>query len=98
MSLRPEPTLTENQVQRGMKLVIADGLASEAMTTLTSGTFLVAMVLLLNASNLQIGLLAGLPTFTNIFQMLSVWLVRRFNNRRGIVVVTSFLARTPLLL
>jgi MFS family permease len=81
-----------------MKLVIADGLASEAMTTLTSGTFLVAMLVLLNANNFQIGLLAGLPTFTNIFQLLSVWLVRRFNNRRAIVVISSFLARTPLLI
>jgi MFS family permease len=98
MSWRPEPTLTDQQIQRAKSLVIGDGLASEAMTTLTSGTFLVAMLVLLNASNFQIGLLAGLPTFTNIFQLLSIWLVRRFNNRRGIVVITSFLARTPLLI
>ena len=98
MSWRPEPILTEKQVNRAMRLVIADGLASEAMTTLTSGTFLVAMLVLLNANNFQIGLLAGLPTFTNIFQLLSVWLVRRFNNRRAIVVICSFLARTPLVI
>jgi MFS family permease len=81
-----------------MRLVIADGLASEAMITLTSGTFLVAMLVLLKANNFQIGLLAGLPTFTNVFQLLSVWLVRRFNNRRAIVVISSFLARTPLVI
>ena len=98
MSWRPEPTLTDKQVNRAMRLVIGDGLASEAMTTLTSGTFLVAMLVLLNANNFQIGLLAGLPTFTNVFQLLSVWLVRRFNNRRAIVVICSFLARTPLLI
>lgn len=98
MLWRPEPVLTEQQLQRAKSLVIGDGLASEAMTTLTSGTFLVAMLVLLNANNFQIGLLAGLPTFTNIFQLLSIWLVRRFNNRRGIVVITSFLARTPLLI
>ncbi|OQP49942.1 MFS transporter [Niastella populi] len=98
MSWRPEPILTEKQVNRAMKLVIADGLASEAMIALTSGTFLVAMLVLLDANNFQIGLLAGLPTFTNIFQLLSVWLVRRFNNRRAIVVISSFLARTPLLI
>ncbi len=98
MVWRPETTLTEKQVHRGMNLVIGDGLASEAMTTLTSGTFLTAMVLLLNASNFQIGLLAGLPTITNVFQLLSVWLVRRFNNRRSVTVLCSFLARTPLLI
>ncbi|MCS3796854.1 MFS transporter [Niastella sp. OAS944] len=98
MAWRPEPTLTDKQVNRAMRLVIGDGLASEAMTTLTSGTFLVAMLVLLNANNFQIGLLAGLPTFTNVFQLLSVWLVRRFNNRRAIVVICSFLARTPLII
>jgi MFS family permease len=98
MVWRPEATLTEKQVQRGMNLVIGDGLAAEAMTTLTSGTFLTAMVLLLNANNFQIGLLAGLPTITNVFQLLSVWLVRRFNNRRSVTVISSLLARTPLLI
>jgi MFS family permease len=98
MAWRPEPTLTDKQVNRAMRLVIGDGLASEAMITLTSGTFLVAMLVLLNANNFQIGLLAGLPTFTNVFQLLSVWLVRRFNNRRAIVVICSFLARTPLII
>jgi MFS family permease len=98
MVWRPETTLTEKQVQRGMNLVIGDGLASEAMTTLTSGTFLTAMLLLLNANNFQIGLLAGLPTITNVFQLLSIWLVRRFNNRRSITVICSLLARTPLLI
>ncbi|WP_207512636.1 MFS transporter [Longitalea luteola] len=98
MSWRPEPILTDKQVQRGMKLVIGDGLASEAMITFTSGTFLVAMVLLLDANNFQIGLLAGLPTITNVFQLLSIWLVRRYNNRRAIAVICSLLARTPLLI
>lgn len=98
MSWRPEPKLTDKQVQRGMKLVIGDGLASEAMITFTSGTFLVAMVLLLNANNFQIGLLSGLPTITNVFQLLSIWLVRRYNNRRAVAVICSLLARTPLLI
>src|SRR3954470_13187576 len=79
-------------------MVIGDGIAAEAMTTLTGGSFLVAMALLLGASNFQIGLLAALPTFTNLFQLISIWLVRRFNNRRTITVVCSFLARFPLLI
>jgi len=78
-------------------MVIGDGLAAEAMTTLTGGAFLVAMALLMGASNFQIGLLAALSTFTNLFQLISIWLVQRFNNRRAIVVVCSFLARSPLI-
>lgn len=97
MILRPKETLTEEEVNRGLKLVIGDGLAAEAMTTLTGGAFLIAMALLLGASNFQIGLLAGLPTFTNFFQLLSIWLVRRYNNRRAIAVLCGALARLPLL-
>lgn len=97
MILRPKETLTDEEVNRGLKLVIGDGLAAEAMTTLTGGAFLIAMALLLGASNFQIGLLAGLPTFTNLFQLLSIWLVRRYNNRRAIAVLCGALARLPLL-
>lgn len=96
MNVRPKNSLTPQEVQTGLKLVITEGMATEAMTTLTGGAFLVAMALLLGASNLQIGLLAALPTFTNIFQLLSIWLVRRYNNRRAISVICALLARLPL--
>ena len=98
MDVRPKKLLTEQEVQTGLRLVITEGLATEAMTTLTGGAFLVAMALLLGASNLQIGLLAALPTFTNIFQLLSIWLVRRYNNRRAISVVCALFARVPLVI
>src|SRR3954471_21254171 len=78
-------------------MVIGDGIAAEAMTTLTGGSFLIAMALLMGASNFQIGLLAALPTFTNIFQLFSIWLVRRYNNRRAVSVISSLFARIPLL-
>lgn len=96
MILPPKQELTEQETNHGLKLVVTDGLATEAMTVLTGGVFLVAMALLLGANNFEIGLLATLPTFTNVFQLVSIWLVRRFNNRRAIVVVCSVLARTPL--
>ncbi|MDQ0108698.1 MFS family permease [Chitinophaga terrae (ex Kim and Jung 2007)] len=98
MLLTPEKTLSEAAVKRGMRLVIGDGLAAEMMITLTGGAFLVAMALLMGANNLQIGLLAALPTFTNVFQLISVWLVRRTNNRRAVAVYCNLLARIPLLL
>jgi MFS family permease len=97
MDVRPKKSLTEQEVQTGLKLVVTEGLTTEAMTTLTTGAFLVAMALLLGASNLQIGILAALPTFTNIFQLLSIWLVRRYNNRRAISVVCALTARIPLI-
>lgn len=98
MNWRPKKELSEAEVKTGQRLVIYDGLATEAMTSLTGGAFLVAMAVLLGASNFQIGLLTALPMFTNIFQLVSIWLVRRYNNRRAVTVVCSILARTPLLL
>lgn len=79
-----------------MKYFIQEGLAAEAMATFTGGTFLVAMAVLLKASNFQIGLLAALPALTNVFQLLSIWLVQKYRNRRAISVVCSFCARVPL--
>jgi MFS family permease len=96
MKLRPSIQLTDQQVQSGLKYFVQEGLAAEAMATFTGGTFLVAMAVLLKASNFQIGLLAALPTLTNIFQLLSIWLVQKYKNRRAISVVCSFLARVPL--
>src|SRR3954469_3643321 len=99
MNLRPsKQQLSEPQIQAGLKLVIKDGLATEAMSAFTGGAFLVAMALMMGASNFQIGVLAALPTFTNLFQLLSIWLVRKYNNRRAIAVICAFLARFPLLI
>jgi len=96
MKLRPSISLSDQLVQSGLKYFVQEGLAAEAMATFTGGTFLVAMAVLLKASNFQIGLLAALPTLTNIFQLLSIWLVQRYKNRRAISVICSFLARVPL--
>lgn len=98
MDLQPRNILTEEDVKKGLRLVIGDGLTTEIMTTLTGGTFIVAMALLLGASNFQLGLIAALPTLVNIFQLISIWLIRRFNNRRAITVTCAALARLPLIL
>lgn len=96
MRFSPSDKLTDAQVDKGLSLVVKDGLASEAMATLTGGAFLVAMALSMGASNFQIGLLAALPTIANIFQLVAIWLVQRFRNRRMITTIGSFLARFPL--
>ena len=69
MNLKPKEVLTDEEVQKGLKVVIWDGLTSEVMTSFTGGAFLVSMALLLGASNVEIGVLAALPMFTNIFQL-----------------------------
>jgi MFS family permease len=96
MKFRPSENLTEQQVESGLKLVIKDGLATEAMVNLAGGAFLIAFALHMGASNFQIGLLAALPTIANIFQLVCIWLVQKYNNRRAIAVITSIFARAPL--
>lgn len=54
-------TLSEKEVQRGLRNVIGDGLATQVMTTLTTSVFLVAFALALGASDLVIGMLAAIP-------------------------------------
>ena len=96
--LKPSPVpLTEEQVRKGLRLVVLDGLADEALVVLTSGTFLVALALSLGATNVQIGLLAGLPVFMNLFQLIAIWLVQKYHNRKMITTIGNFLARFPIL-
>ena len=96
MNFRTSSNLSPQQVQSGLKYIVKEGVAAEIMVNLTGGTFLIAMALHLGASNFQIGLLASLPILTNIFQLISVWLVRKYQNRRAISVITSFIARFAL--
>lgn len=90
-------SLSGKQIEKGLSYVTRDGLFTEAMVAFTGGTFLVAMAMQMGASNFQIGLLAALPTLSNIFQLVSIWLVQRYNNRRAISVISSVFARFPLL-
>lgn len=97
MNLRPSEKLSRRQVSQGLNLVLEEGMFTEAMTALTGGTFLVALAILLGATNVQIGILAALPSFSNIFQLVAIRLLQKYNNRRAIVVICSICARIPLL-
>src|SRR3712207_2914822 len=97
MMLVPNQTVTEDDVKKGLRLVIIEGLTTEVMTSFTGGAFLTAMALLMGATNAQIGVLAALPTFTNFFQLLSIALVHKYDYRRAIAVICAVLARVPLI-
>jgi MFS family permease len=86
-------TLTEEDVQHGLKLVTLDGLATQAMVTLTGGIFLVAFALQLGASNTVIGLLAAIPPLAELLQIPSVYIIDRVRNRRLVVVAASVISR-----
>lgn len=81
-SLLPSPTLTTQEVQRSLRLMIGEGVASGAMFSLGSGGFMAAYALVLGASNLEVGLLAALPFITQIAQLPAILAVERFRKRK----------------
>lgn len=98
MNFKVKDTLTEEEVQKGLKSVIKDGLATQAMVTFTSSIFLVAFALRLGASNLIIGLLAAIPPLAQLFQIPAIYLVKKVRKRKIICVYTSAISRTFWLL
>ncbi|HID31345.1 MAG TPA: MFS transporter, partial [Desulfobacterales bacterium] len=86
-------TLTEEEIQSGLKSVIRDGLATRVMVTLTGGVFLVAFALKLGASNSVIGLLAAIPPLSQLIQIPSIYLIEKYRVRRAISVYASASSR-----
>ena len=93
MRFEVKDKLTKEEVEKGLGGVIKDGLASQALTTLTSGIFLVAFALELGASNIIIGLLAAIPPLAQLIQIPSIYLVEKYRNRCKICVFASALSR-----
>ncbi len=91
--LAPREHLTGEEVTKGLSIVLRDGLATQAMVTLTGGIFLVAFALSLGASNTVIGLLAAIPPLAELIQMPAISLVERLRNRRLICISASLIAR-----
>jgi MFS family permease len=42
--------------------------------------------------------LAALPSFSSLFQLVAIWLLQKYNNRRAIAVFSNISARLPLLI
>ncbi len=74
-----------------------DGVASQAMSSLTGGVFLAAFALALGASNAAIGLLAAIPPLTQLTQVPATWLIERYGQRKRIAFLGAALSRIFLL-
>lgn len=88
--------LSDHDRGTGMRLVLLDGLTSQAMETLASGLFLTAFALALGASNLTIGLLAAIPAFSQLMQIPGVALVEHVRRRRTVTAVAALIGRSSL--
>lgn len=88
-----QPGLSEQQVDRGLRLLLRESLFSQSSVTLFGGVFLIDFALRLGASNAVIGLLAAIPFFAQVLQLPSIFLVERVRRRRAITLVCSGTSR-----
>jgi MFS family permease len=91
--LKPKETLTNKEVDAGLRWLILDGMVSNGFNSITTSGLLAAFALALGANNLQIGILASIPFMLQIFQIPGIWLVEKLRHRKAIAVITFFFAQ-----
>lgn len=89
--------MVAGNLDRTFRLVLYDALASEAMSSLTTGVFLAGFMVQLGASNLAIGLLAAVPFAVQFLQLPAVVLVERIRRRRAICSFAAGIGRSFLI-
>lgn len=95
-----QPTIVQDKTvnSEDLKIVLREGLVTQAMGVLTSGTFLIAYALKMGATSFQIGVITAIPLFANILQIASVYFVQKFGSRKKVVVVCTAMGRAVYLL
>ncbi|WP_417491752.1 MFS transporter [Maricaulis sp.] len=89
--------LTDADRDAGLKWYVRNGMFFKIMETLSIGVFLTAYALGLGASNLVIGVLAAIPSLTQLAQLPAVYLVERIASRRFMAVSLTLASRLTLL-
>ena len=84
----PSPTLSEQDISKGMKWLTWEGAASMGFGSAIDSGFLAAYALLLGANNFQIGVLAALPFLMQPAQIPMIVLVERLKMRKVLAVST----------
>ncbi|MBI4202431.1 MAG: MFS transporter [Chloroflexi bacterium] len=90
---KPKPTITEAEVNHGLRWMTYEGVASMGFGSITTSGFLAAYALALGANNLEIGILASLPFVTQPLQLAAIPLVDRIRLRKAISVTTWWTAQ-----
>lgn len=86
-----------DDLHRALRLVVLDGLATQAMATLAGGVFLTAYALALGGSATVVGLIVAIPFLAQVFQVPGILLVERLRRRRAVTVAAAFGGRLALL-
>ncbi|MFC1584560.1 MFS transporter [Fibrobacterota bacterium] len=91
--LKTQDSLSEQDVQRSVRMVTADGIFSSGMGTLQGGVFLSAFAISLGASNYEIGLIATFTFLSQLIQIPGLLIVKALKLRRPIVMVCAAFSR-----
>jgi MFS family permease len=91
--LAPQDRVEPPQTERGLRMLLFDGMCSQVMGVLTGGAFLIAFALLLGAPNSVIGLLAAVGPVAQLLQLPGILLVNRLRWRKALVVGGAGLGR-----
>jgi len=95
---RPQATLTDEEVEHGLKMMTWEGVTSMAMFSVTASGLLAAFALALGANNFQIGILAAVPYITQPLQIPAILLVERLRWRKAIALASWIPAQLTWLL
>lgn len=90
---RKKSTLSTQEIIYSLKISIADGFFATAFVTLTGTVFLPAFLLAIGANTFQIGVVAALPFFGNVAQLIGAFIIEKWNVRKSLVVIASGLGR-----
>ena len=93
-SVPPQSSISDRELEGGMRALVLDGVFIQSHTVLTTGAFLIGFALALGASNSVIGVLAALAALALAFQIPAVYLVQRLRWRKCIVLVAATLSRS----
>ncbi|MFW9842959.1 MAG: MFS transporter [Candidatus Thorarchaeota archaeon] len=89
MKKESDCALTSEETENALNRMIKQGVAVQIKTTLTESVFLVGFALLLQAPNTIIGILAAIPSVTQLLQIPSIVLIEKYRNRRRLNFFTQ---------
>lgn len=85
--------LSDSDVERGLRMLTANGVCAMSVGALQGGVFLTAFALAIGASNYEIGMLASIGLLSQLMQLPGLFLVERFGARRGITLLCAGVSR-----
>jgi MFS family permease len=89
----PPVGLPRLQVRRGLRLWTWEASVATVQITLTQGVFQTGFALYLGCSDFWIGVLAAIPAFMGLLQLLVSYLAQRYGRRKLTVQWSSFASR-----